>query len=64
MGATGRILWGIVIGVCLLGLAVLEVVSERVAVDPIVTTASPGYRADSVERIAVLQVGWREGEER
>lgn len=62
MGATGRILWGIVVGVCLLGLAVLEVMSERVRVDPAITTASPAYLADSEERIAVLWSGWQEGE--
>ena len=46
MNAMGRILAGIVVAVCLLGLAVLEVVSERVRVEP-VTTASPAYLADS-----------------
>jgi len=47
MSAIGRIPVGIVVAVCLLGLAVLEVVSERVRVDPATTVASPAYLADS-----------------
>jgi hypothetical protein len=39
MNAMGRILAGIVVAVCLLGLAVLEVVSERVRVEPVTTVA-------------------------
>jgi len=62
MGATGRIFWGIVVGVCLLGLAVLEVVSERVRVDPATTTSSPAHLADSEGRIVVLGTSWQEGE--
>lgn len=62
MGATGRMFWGIVVGVCLLGLAVLEVVSERVRVDPAITTVSPPYLADSEGQIAVLGTSWQEGE--
>ena len=46
MGAMGRIVVGIAAAVCLLSLAALEVVSERVRVEP-VTTASPAYLADS-----------------
>jgi hypothetical protein len=46
MGAMGRILVGIVAAVCLLSLAALEIVSERVRVEP-VTAASPAYLADS-----------------
>jgi len=47
MNAMGRILAGIVVAVCLLGLAVLEVVSERVRVEPVTTVASPAYLADT-----------------
>jgi len=62
MGATGRMFWGIVVGVCLLGLAVLEVVSERVRGDPAITTESPAYLTDSAGRIAVLGSSWQKGE--
>jgi hypothetical protein len=59
MSATGRIFAGIVVAVFLLGLAVLEVVSERIA--------SSGYIGDSelgerIERIVVLRNGWQEEE--
>ena len=58
MNTTGRILAGIVVAVCLLGLAVLEVVSERVRVEPAPTGSAPAYLADSqvpewIERIVV-----------
>lgn len=57
MSVTGRILAGIVVAVLLLSLAVLEVVSERIA--------SSAYRVDGeagqrTERIVVLQSGWTE----
>lgn len=67
MNTTGRILAGIVVAVCLLGLALLEVVSERVRVDPAPTGTAPAYLADSqvperVEQIVVLGLDWQEGE--
>jgi hypothetical protein len=59
MNTTGRILAGIVVAVLLLSLAVLEIVSERIA--------SSAYRVDvdggqRTERIVVLQSGWTEEE--
>jgi hypothetical protein len=58
MSATGRILAGIVVAVLLLSLAVLEVVSERIASSYHVD-AEGGQRT---ERIVVLQSGWVEEE--
>lgn len=59
MSSTGRILAGVVVAVFLLGLAVLEVVSER--------SASSAYLVDpevggQIEQIVVLQGDWLEGE--
>jgi hypothetical protein len=47
MSTTGRILLGIVVAACLLGLAVLEVVSERVQVNSTSMMATPAYLGDS-----------------
>ena len=47
MSTTGRILVGIVVAVLLLAVAVLEVVSERVRVEPAITEPSPAHLADS-----------------
>ena len=59
MGAAGRILLGIVLATCLLGLAVLEVVSERVRVDPVSATDPPADTEvwEGIERIVVLGGG-------
>ena len=58
MSATGRILAGIVVAVFLLSLAVLEVVSERIASSAYLGDAEMGSRT---ERIVMLQNG-RTGE--
>jgi len=47
MSTTGRILVGIVVAVLFLAVAVLEVVSERVRVEPAITEPSPAHLADS-----------------
>jgi len=59
MSTTGRILAGVVVAVLLLSLAVLELVSERIA--------SSAYRGGvegglQTERIVVLQSGWTKEE--
>ena len=59
MSATGRILAGIVMAVFLLSLAVLEVVSERIASSAYLGDAEGGQRT---ERIVVLQSGRTEEE--
>jgi hypothetical protein len=59
MSATGRILAGIVVAVLLLSLAVLEVVSERIASSAYHVDGDGGQRT---ERIVVLQSGWTEEE--
>jgi hypothetical protein len=59
MSATSRILAGIVMAVFLLSLAVLEVVSERIASSVYLGDAEVGQRT---ERIVVLQSGWTEEE--
>jgi hypothetical protein len=55
MGAAGRILLGIVLTACLLGLAVLEVVSERVRVEPVSAT-EPSADSEVWERIEQIVV--------
>jgi hypothetical protein len=67
MSTTGRIVAGIVVAVCLLGLAALDLVSERVRVDPAPAGTAPAYLADpqipeGIERIVVLGNGRQEGE--
>lgn len=57
MSTTGRILAGVVVVVLLLSLAVLEVVSERIASSVYVGEAEVGPRT---ERIVMLQSGWTE----
>jgi hypothetical protein len=59
MNATNRILAGIVVAVLLLSLAVLEIVSERIASVAYGVDAEGGQRT---ERIVVLQSGWTEEE--
>lgn len=59
MGAAGRILLGIVLAACLLGLAVLEVVSERVRVEPVSATepSADSEVWEGIEQIVVLGGG-------
>ncbi|MFI5325065.1 MAG: hypothetical protein ACHQ7H_02430 [Candidatus Rokuibacteriota bacterium] len=59
MSTTGRILAGIVVAVLLLSLAVLEIVSERIASAAHRTDVDGGQRT---ERIVMLQSGWTEEE--
>ncbi len=59
MNATNRILAGIVVAVLLLSLAVLEIVSERIASVAHGVDVDGGQRT---ERIVVLQSGWTEEE--
>jgi hypothetical protein len=59
MSTTGRILAGIVVAVLLLSLAVLEIVSERIASPTYRTGVDGGQRT---ERMVVLQSGRTEEE--